>query len=209
MSAQVNDQVKATGEEFLNAINAVRRVIELVKDRPVFICIPGIPPTWLNRPQLYPLTIECKPQSASRSVACSSEAKNPPLSGDFNSAAASQLAKRSPCSAQNTSLRSQLSEGTIDPDTVYAATEFVQRCDADPLAVALATLRVTLKRQASVFGRGLERIRATGAEYIEAINAADCAVQSIQSRSTTPLIALPSTLDMSVQTPSPYKNVLP
>ena len=41
-------KVTATGAEFLQAITEVRRVLELVKNKPVFLSVSWLPPMWLN-----------------------------------------------------------------------------------------------------------------------------------------------------------------
>lgn len=43
-------KVTATGAEFLQAMAEVRRVLELIKNKPVFLSVPGLPPMWLNGP---------------------------------------------------------------------------------------------------------------------------------------------------------------
>ncbi len=49
--------VTATGAEFLQAITETRRVLELIKNKPVFLSVPGSPPMWFIGPlQMVPTT---------------------------------------------------------------------------------------------------------------------------------------------------------
>jgi hypothetical protein len=55
-------EITATGAEFLQAIAEMRRVVELVKNKPVFLSVPGLPPMWLSGPLMTIPTTLFKPR---------------------------------------------------------------------------------------------------------------------------------------------------
>jgi hypothetical protein len=200
-SAHIGQQVKATGEEFLHAINAVRRVLELVKNQPVFVAIPGMPAVWLDKPT------KSLPKSRSKAPlhpAClrsgftqksSTEALR--LSEGSRFTAASNARKDPFGSQQRTALSPHVSRNVLDPNTEYVASEFVPPCNSELLAVAVAMVLIVPLRRASAARCGVFEIEAGDAEHEAAINDAERLVQLVRSQLALMQASAHPPIDMS------------
>lgn len=200
-SAHIGQQVKATGEEFLHAINAVRRVLELVKNQPVFIAIPGMPAVWLDRPTQSLQKNRCKPPSnlhcLGSSIAQKSRTEALRLSDGSSCIAASHVTADPFFPQQRDAMSPHAPTGRLDPNTEYVTSEFVPPCNSELLAVAVAMLLIMPLRRASAARCGIFEIEAGDAEHEAAINDAERLVQLVRSQLALMQASAHPPIDMS------------